>query len=425
MVYGFLNDLISPLPARVISYLFYFSPIWVPILLGMALMDLWLRYRRNLFIIAQGGVLLEVKIPREITKSPGVMEIILGVMFQKGNASYAETYIDGKIRPWYSLEMVSIGGQVHFYIWCQKKFKNVIEAQIYAQYPEVEISEVPAGEDYAQKISYDPEKNSMWGTYFVKSKKDNKDGYPIKTYVDYALDTDPKEEYKIDPLTSVLEFLGSISPTDQVWIQILIQAHKGEGIPEGRLFKIPDWKDAVKEEIKSLNKKLEDEDNPDKPPRRPTKGEADTIAALERSLSKYAFETMIRGFYIATDKNKFNSSFITGLIASVSQYNAGGELNGFKLGWFTDHKDNSKDFFRYFMKKTGEKLKQKKIRGMLNAYKLRSFFSFPYRNYFAKPYILTSEEIATIYHFPGQVAMTPGLSRIPSKRSQAPNNLPV
>jgi hypothetical protein len=41
------------------------------------------------------------------------------------------------------------------------------------------------------------------------------------------------------------------------------------------------------------------------------------------------------------------------------------------------------------------------------------------------PSVMTTEELATIYHFPGKVATTPTLGRIPSKRAEAPANLPT
>lgn len=41
------------------------------------------------------------------------------------------------------------------------------------------------------------------------------------------------------------------------------------------------------------------------------------------------------------------------------------------------------------------------------------------------PGIMTTEELATIYHFPGKVTTTPGLARLPSKRAEAPGNIPV
>ena len=38
---------------------------------------------------------------------------------------------------------------------------------------------------------------------------------------------------------------------------------------------------------------------------------------------------------------------------------------------------------------------------------------------------MNGEELATLYHLPGAVATTPTLTRIPSKKSEAPANLPV
>ncbi len=38
---------------------------------------------------------------------------------------------------------------------------------------------------------------------------------------------------------------------------------------------------------------------------------------------------------------------------------------------------------------------------------------------------MTVEELATIFHFPGKVATTPTLGRIPSKRAEPPSNLPI
>jgi hypothetical protein len=61
---------------------------------------------------------------------------------------------------------------------------------------------------------------------------------------------------------------------------------------------------------------------------------------------------------------------------------------------------------------------------MLEAYKMRSFFQYPFKNFEATPMILMTEELATIYHFPGSVAGTPTLGRIPSKKSEPPTNLP-
>jgi len=61
----------------------------------------------------------------------------------------------------------------------------------------------------------------------------------------------------------------------------------------------------------------------------------------------------------------------------------------------------------------------------LDAFKRRSFFNVPHRHLMGKPYVLTVEELATLYHFPGAHIMTPTLTRIPSKKAEAPANLPI
>ena len=67
----------------------------------------------------------------------------------------------------------------------------------------------------------------------------------------------------------------------------------------------------------------------------------------------------------------------------------------------------------------------KNERRLLDAYKRRSFFSYPYRNFHGKPFVLTTEELATIFHFPGKVAETPTFERIQSRKAEPPANLPV
>lgn len=61
----------------------------------------------------------------------------------------------------------------------------------------------------------------------------------------------------------------------------------------------------------------------------------------------------------------------------------------------------------------------------IEAYKRRSFFSVPFKHLNGKPYVLTTEELATVFHFPGATATTPTLTRVPSKKAEAPANLPL
>ncbi len=58
----------------------------------------------------------------------------------------------------------------------------------------------------------------------------------------------------------------------------------------------------------------------------------------------------------------------------------------------------------------------------LDEYKRRTYSN---RKSSDTPKVMTTEELATIFHLPGKVASTPTLGRISSKRSEAPSNLPV
>ena len=391
----------------------YLAPIWAPIAFGTIFVNLWMRYIRTEYIIKEGSVLLEIKLPKETMKSPLAMEIFFTSLYQTGSATYIDTYWKGKVRPWFSLELVSVEGKVKFFIWTVKKYRNLVESQLYAQYPNVEIQEA---EDYMAWIHHpDPVNMPMWATYFKFTKKAV---YPIKTYVDYGLLEDPKEEFKIDPMTSVLEFLGSMTKGEHIWIQIIIQAHRSLKLKDGVLFAQSDWKNEAREEIEKIREEsvieTKGSEFPGMP--NPTKGQQNTIAALERSISKFPFETAIRGCYIST-KEAFNPISITGLIGTFRQYSSNDDVNGFKLGWFTDFDYPWQDFRR--IRRTQDE------KEMLEAFKLRSFFQPPFKNFHQTPLILNTEELATIFHLPGSVAATPSFERIPSKRVQAPANLPI
>ncbi len=404
-----LPDFIIP----VIKIFFGTSTIWLPIFLFGIFVSIWLRYVRTKSLLKNGGILLEIKLPRDVFKSPLAMEVILTSLFQTGGSNFYETYVKGKFRPWFSLELVSIEGEVHFYIWTQPKFRKLIESQFYSQYPGVEIFEA---EDYTKKVFIDPGKILLWGANFKKKNKEG-DVYPIKTYIDYGLDREQEEETKVDPMTSTLEFMGSLKAGEQVWFQILIQANRKVTLKDDAIFPTrPAWrKDAeavIKTKVESLTKPASGETMR----RLPTKGETEIVAALERSLGKLPFEVGMRGFYIARS-DAFDPIGITGLIGSVRQYGSP-SLNELGLAKTTDFEYPWQDFRR-----KRRSILEKKL---LNAYKLRSYFQPPYQ--FAlktKPFMMNTEELATIFHLPGKVLATPTLTKIPSRKSEPPSNLPI
>ncbi len=406
---------------QALASIVHFAPFWLPLVLIPMFWETWVRYIRLASILGDKYTLLEIKLPKEQEKSPLGMEIILAALYYTGGES---TWIDrawlGKVRPWWSLELVSNEGKVRFLIWTRTFLKNIIQSQLYAQYPNVEVVEVP---DYTANINYDPKTTTMWGCYFHKDKLD---AYPIKTYVDYGLDKQNVEaEEKTDPIATVLEYLSGAGKGEQIWIQILIRAHRREKFFP-HFFKSTNqkmWKDYAQKEIDKVMKRDK------KPPKRLvngqmveeqldftefilTKGERTRVEAMERNIGKLPFDIGIRGIYLAKNEN-FNPINIPGLIGSFRQY-ATKDLNSLEFYDWTDFDYPWQDFRN--MRR--DYLKRK----ILSGYKMRSFFHPPYRK---KHFVMSGEEVATIYHFPGREAAAPSLERITSRKATAPSNLPI
>ena len=142
----FLLFSIPELTASVFHFVWSTAPFWLAFFAGRTFIKYWVKYRRMIFLRKQGSVLLEIKIPKEILKSPLAMEIVITSLYQTGSATYLETYFKGKVKPWFSFEMISEEGKIRFFIWTWEKFKDLVESQLYAQYPGIEITE--REEDY-------------------------------------------------------------------------------------------------------------------------------------------------------------------------------------------------------------------------------------------------------------------------------------
>lgn len=418
MINDFLSLFQTGFYLKVGYYVYVTWPVWLPCFLLSFLFSTWFAYKRRVWIREQGYVLLEIKLPRIIDKSPAAMEMVLEGIWEDVVGTLTDVYVNGRVRDWFSLEIVSLGGDVKFFIWALKKWKNIVESRVYTHYPGAEVFEA---EDYALKVLYDPEKMDFWGftTKLVKP-----DAYPIKTYIDYELDKGNKEQEEIvDPIVPVLEYLGSLKPGEQAWYQILIQAHRKEGFQDTRLFAKPDWKEGIKKEIKkiieeeSFIKPSVDKSGVSKPQtlQHLTTTQDETITAIERNSGKLAFNVMERVVYTAP-LEVFDKMKKLGLVGSTRQFGSK-NLNGIRPDWFSGIDYPWKDF-RDIRKRENQ-------RTLLEAYKRRSFFDVPFKHLHGKPYILTTEELATLFHFPGATATTPTLTRVPSKKAEAPSNLPT
>ncbi len=399
--------------APVLAVLIATTPFWLPLLLSSLAYMYWKMFVRKWFAIDNGRVTLRLKLPQEVLKSPEAMERVFSQIYNPSGADNPYNgWFEGRHPLIFSFELVSIGGDIRFYINVpRKKTKNAIEAQLYAQYPGIEIMEEEI--DYTAEIPWDTDRFEYMS--FRMNKKDDQE-FPIRTYVDCGLDKMPKEEEKVEPMAPMLEQLSMVQKHERVWIQILARPHAKMTFKNGEIKSTTTWESKIQEKIdKIMGRKLGTTIGPAELEEQPrlTTGERDKISAMERNASKYAYETAIRWMYIV-EKGKFNGDFIGPMIRTFSEFDIIGR-NGIAPKWRTDFDYN------YFQDPSGKrKLRMKKSE--LDSYKLRDY----YREKSADaPKIFTTEELATMYHLPGRAVVTPALERITSTRRDAPSNLPT
>ena len=404
--------------------------LWVPVGLFWIFWQAWVGYVRAHFMVNHPPTLLEIKVPRDIAKSPKAMESILaGIHGTRRLGNFVERYWDGWITAWFSLEIVGDETGVHFYIWGQKFFKRMLEAQIYAQYPSAEIKEV---EDYTKHLpdTFPEDEWKAWGSEFLLTKPD---AYPIRTYEDFTLEdlSSKEEERKVDPLSALVEFFGALGKGEKFWLQILVEPAGDDWKKEGEKLaaKLAGRPTASKTSVfgylvDSVNETLAlvfglpSPSAPAKKEEQPlmfrlSPGETDVLKAVEKNIAKIGFNIGMRWLYLARH-DKFNYVAVPGIMGIFKQF-ASPSLNGFKLN------SNVTTSVDYWFEKTRVRLRAIRL---YNAYRLRSFFHPPYKGR-SKTFVLNSTELATIYHFPGLVVGAPGFERIEAKRGAPPANLPI
>ncbi|HEX2792254.1 MAG TPA: hypothetical protein VHO23_00865 [Candidatus Paceibacterota bacterium] len=396
--------------------LIFLMPVWASIMLAKLAIARWVEANRMAYISRQEHVLLEIRMPRDTRKSPLAMETVLtNLHLSPGESTWWKKYVNGAVRPWFSLEIVSLGGRVHWYVWTRAGFRRAVEAAFYSQYPDIEIVEAM---DYS--LLYDPSHhpNKMWGCEYEFSKPDP---YPIKTYANYMDPAQPlnKPEETIDPMAQVIEFLASMGPKEQFWIQIMIRVSKKEKFGGEK-----SWKDIAQDEILKLR------DNAIRKVKRfdaatgalieedgfgpLTRGQQDDINAIEKNVAKPGFDVGIRALYTAPE-DAFQGSTITNVVALWKPINSDGHNSLGVTRWDAIFND-------WPWEDPGGHHKEHLEHQLVDAYRRRSYFHEPYR----MPWmIMSTEELATIFHVPSASVRVPSIGRIESATAEAPGNLPT
>ena len=403
----------------------------LPVALFFILRMVWLNYIRSEYLKSLKWVLLEINFPREAVKSPKAMEqIFSGLHATEKKLKFKDKYLKGEFPTWFSIEVIGDGGMIHIFIRTPDKYRNLVESQIYAQYPESEISEA---EDYVNNLPIGiPNKDyDAWSTELILTQPD---AYPIRTYPFFFQEREIEE--RTDPIAGLFEFLSSLNPEEHVWLQILISPvddkwkKEGEQLVgkilgkevkssgKGELLVIREtrgWAEAITNGIKEFflgpsTKTEEKQEKAESVAAYLSPGQKDVVSAVEANIAKLGFRVMIRELYWA-QKDIFSKDKTAAVGGFFKQFNTQ-NLNGFKPNkMVTPPRGN------VFKKRRepGQK------RYLVRLYKRRQFlFHRPKRGF-----IFNTEELATIFHIPLKHVKIERIPRIEAKKGGPPTKLPT
>lgn len=418
-----------PLDIVLFDILVWFG--WIPIAITFiwGFIQIWVNYQQGKTAGKLKHILLAIDVPSMTEQTPKALENLFATIYGcKSSLTWKEKWILGRFHPTFSFEMISSEGYIQFLIRCQTRFRDILEAGIYAHYPDAEISEV---EDYTTKFPKEFPNNTyeMWGSEMTL---DGPSYHPIRTYVDF--EDSMTQEIK-DPLGFTLEQMAKMRPGEHFWIQYLVQPSSNDWIKDGvkrinEIYGIPEK--SKKGFIESALTPILDipsgliehatnfsilgtlfgahakaEEDPFKAFKLSVR-DIEEAKAIFRKTSKVGLGTKIRILYIAK-KEVYAKVERTGIVKGILNQFSHLQFNKFTLFIPQVPKDD------YFWMRWSYTKKQKTLMG---AYCRRSFAVG------AQPKFLNAEELATLWHFPTISIKAPLIKKSESKRAEPPFGLP-
>lgn len=308
------------------------------------------------------SVLLQVTVPRDNdTKIDAAQQMFASLASIRGSGKF-ENF---KPQPHLSFEIVGLPGDIRYYIHVPQKYRDFVEKQINGAYPEADI--VPVNDPSAKQRN-----GSVIGTEynifsdegkvaFLYTNLKSSDYMPLKVFKDLA----------VDPMSSITSVLAKMQEGEGAAIQILIKPADAKWVKAGRSY------------LASIKKA---ESNPEKAS---YKTDAKEIEQVENKLSKPGFHTTIR-IVVCAQTEQAAKSHLSNIFGAFGQFNG---PNAFK----------KRELFH---------------KGLF-----MNDFIYRYFPMFRQTSVLSSEELASIFHFPNKAISTPGIHWLNAKRSAAPSNL--
>lgn len=324
------------------------------------------------------GVVLLLQVPRTNEKK----ELAAEQMFASLHGLLtlpSQKRFKAPVRERLSFEIAVLKKRIGFYVWVPNYLKSFVEEQIYAQYPTVQISEVP---DYAD--GHNPEQFPT--TLLCEIKLINHDALPIKTF----------QSFEVDPLAAITATLSKFDETEEAWVQLVLRPAAANWHRKSEKYIAGLRGSGSKSGVINPGSIIGALWTP------PEEGKGDSAAKLteyettragaaEEKSHKLAFESSLRIVYRGSAPINHAKLRLQSIIASYKQFNTT-YLNGFE-----------------------QKRINQDIR-LLQEYQARDF---------RQGQILNIEEVATLYHLPHTNVETPYILWALSQTAEPPANLPI
>jgi len=364
-------------------------------------------------------VILAIDIPALNVQTPMAVEQLFshvaGALTPSG---LKEKIKDGYVQRWFSFEIVSIEGYIQFVVWTESVFRDLVEASIYAQYPDAEITEI---EDYVHLVpeKFPNETHDLWVNDFGLAEHS---AYPLRSYREFEHSIS-KDTVLKDPMGTFLESFTRLGPGEQMWWQILVEPINNDW-KEGAINKVKEVLGIAEHDtmenigdkfVEFLMKSLvligdqvfnreaspkEEAEDEHADTVRLTPGTNKIVELMEQKITKLAFKAKMRAVYVAR-KESFNPRRGASLLlGAINQYNI----------------PSANSIVAVEAPKGKKKDKPAKL---FEAYRKRSM------NTKSPTCILNIEELATIWHFPMSHVKTPLVSKAATKQAEPPVGLPV
>lgn len=391
---------------------------------------LWVDHRQGMYARTIRYTLLAIDVPRGNDVSMRQVENLftyLGGAHEEPDL--IEKYWHGMFQLGFSFEIISIEGYIQYLIRTPDVYRDIVESAIYSTYPDAEITEV---NDYTEGFptKFPDDEYNIWGGEFIQVKRQI---YPIRTYREFEHQMGKPETYFKDPIAALMDLYTSMKKGENMWLQFIVYPTgfdwPNDGIDE--INKIVGDKSGSKKQTtaqKILNfpiKLIElfNEIILGWAPADQSKDEVGynilnlkprerkQIDSIQMKISKLGFGCKIRFAYVARKEAWNRPKGIGGLIGWIKQF-ADLDLNNLK----PDMKVTATTAHYFFV----DWRKNTKRTKLMSAYKDRTGTRG------RKRFILTTDELATLWHFPIEsVVKAPMLQKATGRKAEPPSSLPI